>query len=421
MKTKANVLLRARAAGRVDGAADPRDRTGGGAGPRRRGRSADLYNLAETKMAEARFAEAEDLLARGLELAHERGDRQRERSLTAQALMAQIALGRWDEALAPADGLRARAAATSGTLQAVVFTAVHPRGPRGRSRGARGLLEPLEREQRVGRDDAMVAGRPRDHPARQPVGRRRRSPTRSGAVAVRDRQSLSHAPLEFGEAAECAIAADEPDAVRELLARVDALKPVQLIPMLDAEAMRARAQLAAYEGDVETAERSGSGARSTCSVNWRRRSTWPARSPVRRAAGARADEACAQPRRSRGGDLRRRSAPPPGWRGPARWQARSLRDRLRHLRRRGRRPASASAASAARPWPAPARAAARRTRPSTASVGPAAARLRASGGSGAARRGRRCRSGGWCRCCSRIWWGSRRCRSIAIPRRSASC
>ena len=93
-----------------------------------------LYNLAETKMAEARFAEAEELLARGLDLAHERGDRQRERSLTCQALMAQIALGRWDEALATVETVRLEGRGDQWDFQAVVFNSVHPRGARGRRR-----------------------------------------------------------------------------------------------------------------------------------------------------------------------------------------------------------------------------------------------------------------------------------------------
>ena len=56
--------------------------------------------------------------------------------------------------------------------------------------------------------------------------------------------SFSHTPLEFGEAVECALAADAPDVIAELLARIDELQPVQLIPLLDAEATRARAHLA---------------------------------------------------------------------------------------------------------------------------------------------------------------------------------
>ena len=61
--------------------------------------------------------------------------------------------------------------------------------------------------------------------------------------------SFSHTPLEFGEAVECALAADAPEVIAELLARIDELQPVQLIPLLDAEAMRARALLARAGGD----------------------------------------------------------------------------------------------------------------------------------------------------------------------------
>ena len=63
-----------------------------------------FFNLADSMMAEARFAEAEQLLDRGLTLARRRGDRQGERQLTAQGIFPQIALGRWDEALAARHG-----------------------------------------------------------------------------------------------------------------------------------------------------------------------------------------------------------------------------------------------------------------------------------------------------------------------------
>ena len=66
---------------------------------------------------------------------------------------------------------------------------------------------------------------------------------------------LSHGPVEFGEAVESAFAAGRPDAVEGLLERIDALAPVQLIPLLDAEALRARALLAAHHGNREAATR----------------------------------------------------------------------------------------------------------------------------------------------------------------------
>ena len=65
--------------------------------------------------------------------------------------------------------------------------------------------------------------------------------------------SFSHTPLEFGEAVECALAADAPDVIAQLLERIDELQPVQLIPLLDAEATRARAHLAVARGDTTAA------------------------------------------------------------------------------------------------------------------------------------------------------------------------
>jgi class 3 adenylate cyclase/tetratricopeptide (TPR) repeat protein len=212
-----------------------------------------LYNLAETKMAEARFAEGEELLARGLNLAHERGDRQWERSLTCQALMAQIALGRWDEALATVETLRLEGRGDQWDFQALVFTPFILVA-RGDVAAAHELIEPLS--ENTGWDEPTLMAQSARAIIHRAAGRPKEAlaDALEGAIGVVDR-SLSHAPLEFGEATECAIAADEPDGVRELLTRIDALKPVQLIPMLDAEAMRARAQLAAYGGDVEAAER----------------------------------------------------------------------------------------------------------------------------------------------------------------------
>ena len=65
--------------------------------------------------------------------------------------------------------------------------------------------------------------------------------------------SFSHTPLAFGEAVECALAADAPDVIAQLLKQVDELQPVQLIPLLDAEATRARAHLAVARGDTTAA------------------------------------------------------------------------------------------------------------------------------------------------------------------------
>jgi tetratricopeptide (TPR) repeat protein len=125
---------------------------------------------------------------------------------------------------------------------------------RGEMAKALELLEPLSAD--TGWAEPMVMAQS----ARAVILREMDEPTRAlgdarqAALSVIDR-SLSHTPVEFAEAVECAFDADEPDVIRELLARIDALKPVQLIPLLDAEAMRARGRLAAAEGDLESAQR----------------------------------------------------------------------------------------------------------------------------------------------------------------------
>jgi class 3 adenylate cyclase/predicted ATPase len=211
-----------------------------------------LYNMAEDKMAAGRFVDAEELLERGLAVANRRGDRQGERQLVSQGLYVRFMRGRWDEALANAAALRSGGTDDQWSFQALVqitWILVN----RGEMAKALELLEPLSAD--TGWAEPMVMAqsaraailREMDEPARA-LGE-----ARQAALSIIDR-SLSHGPLEFSEAVECAFDADELDVVRELLARIDALKPVQLIPLLDAEAMRARGRLAAADGDLESAQ-----------------------------------------------------------------------------------------------------------------------------------------------------------------------
>ncbi len=167
--------------------------------------------------------------------------------------MAQVALGRWDEALANIEALRCEGRGDQWDFQAVVFTPFILVA-RGDVAAAQELIEPLS--ENTGWDEQTLMAQSARASIQRAAGRPKEAlaDALEGALGVVDR-SLSHAPLEFGEAAECAIAAGEPGAMTELLARIDTLKPVQLIPMLDAEAMRARALVAANEGDLEAAER----------------------------------------------------------------------------------------------------------------------------------------------------------------------
>jgi class 3 adenylate cyclase/tetratricopeptide (TPR) repeat protein len=209
-----------------------------------------FFNLADGMMAEARFAEAEQLLERGLTLARRRGDRQGERQLTAQAIFPQIALGRWDDALARATALRAR----TDDLWALQVGAHLPfvLVPRGDRAAIEALLPTLERESEWA-ETAEVAK------ACRAMIQREAGEPKAALADARDASlatlasSFSHTPLSFGEAVECALAADAPDVIAQLLERVDELQPVQLIPLLDAEATRARAHLAVAGGDTTAA------------------------------------------------------------------------------------------------------------------------------------------------------------------------
>jgi class 3 adenylate cyclase/tetratricopeptide (TPR) repeat protein len=209
------------------------------------------FNLADSFMQEARFADAEALLDKGLVLARRRGDRQGERRLLAQGVVPWIALGRWDEALATIAALRERGddvwtrqalaqlphlLALRGEDAAMQELLDEPLGPSGWAETD--LSRPVDRAillRGAGRVDYSV-------------------PEIRDAVISMMQLGLSHVPLAFSDAVECAFAADQPAAVQELIDRVDALAPSQLLPLLEAEAARARARLAMSRGERENAE-----------------------------------------------------------------------------------------------------------------------------------------------------------------------
>jgi class 3 adenylate cyclase/tetratricopeptide (TPR) repeat protein len=208
------------------------------------------YNLADNVMAEGRFAEAYDLLDAGLELARRVGDRQIERRLLAQQVIAMVALGRWDEAMARTEALRAQAndvwAAQAIVSMPMVFAA------RGDAIALRAMLEqtPMDSAWAVVAQGAKLA---------QAMILRETGRAQDAAEDALDavlgviQTAESGVPVVFAETVDCAFAADRDDLVAGLLDRVGALKPAQLIPLLDAEAARARGRLAAREGDVDGA------------------------------------------------------------------------------------------------------------------------------------------------------------------------
>jgi class 3 adenylate cyclase/tetratricopeptide (TPR) repeat protein len=209
-----------------------------------------FFNLADSMMADARFADAEQLLERGLALARRRGDRQDERQLLAQGILPQIVLGRWDDALTSDSALRQR----SDDLWAFqsVTHVPHILVPRGDRAALEALLPMLEQEAEWA--ELMMMAKACRAMIRREAGEAKAAlPDARDASLASISNSMSHTPLEFGEAVECALAANEPGVIAELLGLVDKLQPVQLLPLLDAEAARARAHLTAFDGDATTA------------------------------------------------------------------------------------------------------------------------------------------------------------------------
>jgi class 3 adenylate cyclase/tetratricopeptide (TPR) repeat protein len=209
------------------------------------------YNLADNVMAAGRFSEADEILNRGLELARRRGDTQGERRLLAQSVIALAALGHWDELLGRADELRKQADDIWAAQTAVSVPSVL--AARGDREGLRALQERLERgsswtavayAEKIGR--AVIA---------------RETGEGDGEILAEAVEAtlglLSHGTSEmpplFAGTIESAFAAQRLDLVEKLLQNVDSLKPAEQLPLLDAEATRARARLAVARGDSDDA------------------------------------------------------------------------------------------------------------------------------------------------------------------------
>jgi class 3 adenylate cyclase/tetratricopeptide (TPR) repeat protein len=209
------------------------------------------YNLADNVMGEGRYAEAQELLERGLALARRRGDRQGERRLLAQGLMALNALGRWDEALSAATSLTEQAQDVWAAQTIVCIPALL---------AARGDLERLQASLEhlsdlSGWSAVWTGAQVARAIVLRETGRAEEATAeaRGPVIELIHRATAESAPL-FAEVVECCFAATDPETVQELLEAVDELKPAELTPLLDAEATRARARLAAHNDDREAAE-----------------------------------------------------------------------------------------------------------------------------------------------------------------------
>jgi class 3 adenylate cyclase/tetratricopeptide (TPR) repeat protein len=210
------------------------------------------YNLAETSMGEARFAEAEALLERGLALTRQRGDRQGERRLLAQTTLALTALGRWDEAIARSASLREQGHDLWASQ--TIVSLPHVLAARGDTEQLTGLVDDIGAER--GWAAVASAGKVAHAVMLRETGHAAESVQEAGEAMLETLETaVSDVPWQFAETVECAFAAGRPEVVDELLERIDALAPSELIPLLEAEAVRARGRLAAHRGDSEEAER----------------------------------------------------------------------------------------------------------------------------------------------------------------------
>jgi class 3 adenylate cyclase/tetratricopeptide (TPR) repeat protein len=207
------------------------------------------YNLADNVMAEGRFSEARSLLEQGLEVARRRGDRLGERRLIAQGLIALVALGRWDEAVADAERLREQIDLWAGQAVVSIPTILAARGDLER------LRELLEGVSASGWPAVELAAKIARATANRgdPSANALIAEARDAALGLIPR-GTSEMPALVADLLDTAFAADDLGTVTTLLEAVGALKPAQLLPLLNAEAIRARAKRAAHTGDRDGAD-----------------------------------------------------------------------------------------------------------------------------------------------------------------------
>ena len=208
------------------------------------------FNLADNLMGEGRYAEADELLAQGLELARRRGDRTSEQRLLSQRLNSLLTLGRWEELVNSAQQLTKHSTVYSAQKLVAMPSVLA-------ARADMPALLALESDMTSATGWASVdLGR---RIGQAVIFREIGRSTEASAQACEAMVQLIHTgtaevPPLFAESVECAFAAGEPERVAELLAEIDKLKPAELTPLLDAEATRARARLAVHRGELDQAE-----------------------------------------------------------------------------------------------------------------------------------------------------------------------
>jgi class 3 adenylate cyclase/tetratricopeptide (TPR) repeat protein len=198
-----------------------------------------------------RYDESVALTERGLELARRAGNRVWEEAFIGGAISGLVLLGRWDEAVAAAAQLEPDRPDTALLLThlATVYCA------RGETGTARQLLanpllrdsEDLQAISALALAEATVLrteGKPREALSRAEV-----------ALAPRAELGITFLSVKLAlvEALEAAFSLADTDRVQELVDDIEALRPGERPPLLEAHSLRFRSKLSAEEGGFKAA------------------------------------------------------------------------------------------------------------------------------------------------------------------------
>jgi tetratricopeptide (TPR) repeat protein len=202
-------------------------------------------------MEQDRYLEAIELLHEALELARRRGYRTWEAQVVTQLADTFSSLGRWDEAIALVEevpGGVSREPLTGASSLLVVARVALGRGTYDR---VTTLLDALA--------DMPTTGDRQDQTsffvAEAIVSRangRYTDAIKAGRTAFdlsRYQSQIHYGTEGLVEAVEAAFQCEDPDTVKELLAMIDDLEPIEHRPFLDAQVARLKARLAAASGD----------------------------------------------------------------------------------------------------------------------------------------------------------------------------
>jgi predicted ATPase len=211
-----------------------------------------LNNLAVNFESADQYAKAADTSARGLELARRVGDRVWEEIFVAGPISAHVLLGRWETAIAAA--AEAGSAVDSQPLQLPLVLVDCARGDLARARERLETHAGLEDS-----DDTQVRAGYRFAEAHVLRAEGRQREALEAAVSGIEIEELGitflTVKLNLIEALEAAFALGDQVRVQETIDRIEALRPGERPPILEAHAHRFRAKLTGDEAGYRAAAR----------------------------------------------------------------------------------------------------------------------------------------------------------------------